>query len=179
MEFVLMILLAAFALGLGFFALLKQKTYLDAGSGAVTAVEVPLVGKMKTNYPALLFVFVGLVFGYFAYAYNDAEEIWTATKTFTIEGQLKSGTPVTDWSAAEITVIPSSLVHQHVDANGRYRIDLEMPKRQSFDQWAKAISFQAGMLSGRISPGAANDTSKINKKTETYLNADVDMEMVK
>jgi hypothetical protein len=180
MEFVLMVLLAAFALGLGFFALLKQKTYLDA-TGTVTAIEVPLVGKLQTNYPALLFVFVGLVFGYLAYTYeiNAAKETWVATKPFTIDGQLKSSEHVADWSTAEITVIPSSLVRQEVDAQGHYRIDVEIPKWQSFDDWVKSISFQAGTLSGRISPGAKNDTSKINKKTATFLDADVDMKSVK
>jgi hypothetical protein len=49
MEFILIICLAAFALGLGFVALLKQKAYLDANSGTVTAVESHLL----TNYKQL------------------------------------------------------------------------------------------------------------------------------
>ena len=49
MEFILIICLAAFALGLGFVALLKQKAYLDANSGTVTAVEVPFIGKLQTT----------------------------------------------------------------------------------------------------------------------------------
>jgi hypothetical protein len=173
MEFVLMILLAAFALGLGFFALLKQKTYLDAASGTVTAVEVPLVGKLQTNYPALVFVFIGAVFGYFAY---DAA---TTTRPFIVDGQLKSNEQVANWSATEITVIPSTIVNQQVNPNGRYRIDLQIPKSESFDRWVESINFQNGQLSGRISPNGANDTSKANKKSESLLDADVEMKLVK
>lgn len=182
MEFVLFILLAALALGLGFVALIKQKTYLDPSGGTVTAVEVPFIGKMQTNYPALLFVFVGIAFGYMAFDYkvkiNTAKETWTARKTFTIDGQLRSKKNVADWSNTEITVVPSSMLNQQVDSSGHYRIDLQIPKRDSFERWAQSINFQEGELSGRISPGAANDTSTTNKRSETYLNADVDMKLV-
>jgi hypothetical protein len=179
MEFILLVCLAAFALGLGFFALLKQKTYLDA-SGTVTSVEVPFVGKMHTNYPALLFVFIGFAFGYLAYHFEvktkEAREIWTATTRYTVEGRLKSDENVTDWLSTDVMIIPSSLTHQEVDRAGQYRIVVEVPKWQSFGDWLGAISFQNGKLSGRISPGSANHTAAINKETNTYMNADVKMQ---
>jgi hypothetical protein len=46
---------------LGLVALLKQKTYLDSKTGQPTQIEIPLIGKMKTNYPALIFVFLAVV----------------------------------------------------------------------------------------------------------------------
>jgi len=178
MTFILYLVLAAFALVLGFFALLKQKTYLDAQTGAVTTeIEVPFVGKLKTNAPALAFVIVGLAFGYLANQEkaNEAKETWTTTIPITIEGQLKSQQNVPDWSSTEINVVPSSLTGQQVGPAGKYRIVVEVPKWQSFDDWLGAISFQFGALSGRYSPGAKNNTSDINRKTTTYVNADVNM----
>jgi hypothetical protein len=181
MDFILLICLAAFALGLGFFALLKQKTYLHANSGTVTAIELPLVGKLQTNYPALVFVAVGLAFGYLAnkVRIDEAKETWTTMTPFTIEGQLTSKENVKDWSSTEITVIPSSLTTQQVSPSGKYRIVIEIPKWQSIDNWLEAITFQSVALSGRISRGAKNDTSKSYKKTEAYLNTDVSVDFEK
>jgi hypothetical protein len=81
MAFIVLSCLAVLALVLGFFALLKQKTYIDANSGAVTSVELPLIGKLKTNYPALVFVFASLLFAYFASRarIEEAMETWTTT----------------------------------------------------------------------------------------------------
>jgi hypothetical protein len=50
-----------------FVALLKQKSYLDIRSGEIIEIEVPIFRKMKTNYPALIFVFLAGVFGYLWY----------------------------------------------------------------------------------------------------------------
>jgi hypothetical protein len=58
--------LAALALVLGFVALLRQKSYLDPETKAPLEVEVPLFGRMKANFPALLFVFFAGVFAFMA-----------------------------------------------------------------------------------------------------------------
>jgi hypothetical protein len=176
MEFILFTILAALALGLGFIALLKQKTYIDTATGAATTIDVPLVGKMQTNFPALVFVFVGLAFGFLAI--KMANDAYRAVAPITVEGQLKTQkNEVTDWAPTEINVQPS--YHQAVSPTGHYTIVVNIPKWESFDDWLEAISFQLGALSGRISPGAKNDSSKINKKTTTYWNADVDMKLEK
>ena len=52
---------------LGFIALLKQKTYLDATNQQPVEVEVPLFGKLKTNYPALVFVVLGFALAFTAF----------------------------------------------------------------------------------------------------------------
>lgn len=53
-KFIFAILLLTF----GFIALLKQKTYLDpATRKPTTEVEIDGFGRLKTNYPALIFVF--------------------------------------------------------------------------------------------------------------------------
>ena len=52
---------------LGFVALLTQKVYIDRERNMPTQVEVPLFGKLKTNYPALIFVFLGFLMAYVAF----------------------------------------------------------------------------------------------------------------
>jgi hypothetical protein len=45
----------------------KQKVYFDPQTQAVTDIEVPGLGKLKTNTPAIALCFLGVVLGYFAY----------------------------------------------------------------------------------------------------------------
>lgn len=60
-------------LGLGAIAVaakfaFSQKTYIDSNTGqAMTEIDVPIFGKLKTNTPAIALCFLGVVFGYFAY----------------------------------------------------------------------------------------------------------------
>ena len=38
---------------LGFFALLAQRIYIDSGTLTASEIEIPFLGKMKANFPAL------------------------------------------------------------------------------------------------------------------------------
>lgn len=169
--------LAALALLFGFVALLKQKSYVDTKSRKVTAVEVPFFGKLRTNYPALVFVFVGGIFGYLSSktSIQTSKDYWTATKPMTVDGQLKSDTNIADWSSTEITVIPSSLQFQSVTPQGHFRVELQIPQWQPFNKYLAAVSFQYQTLAGLISPGSANATATCTNMTERLLSCDVTM----
>lgn len=46
----------------------RQKAYFDrATQTIITEIEIPKLGKLKTNTPAIALVALGLIFGYFAY----------------------------------------------------------------------------------------------------------------
>jgi hypothetical protein len=55
-----------------------QKTYLDPETKQPTEIEVPLIGKLKTNYPALIFVFLGIVLAFLTFRTSHAppKEKW-------------------------------------------------------------------------------------------------------
>jgi hypothetical protein len=63
--------ISALSIILGFIALLKQRTYIDADTKQPTEVEVPVLGKLKSNYPALVFVFLGFAASIFAFDRAD------------------------------------------------------------------------------------------------------------
>jgi hypothetical protein len=44
---------------LGLIALLTSRIYIDKASNSTVEVDVPLLGKLKGNYPALVFVLLG------------------------------------------------------------------------------------------------------------------------
>jgi hypothetical protein len=102
-----MLILAAFAIVLGFVALLCSKIYvIDNGTGKATEVDLPLVGKMKTNYPALVFILVGTALATYSlnqpYLFLDSQQpvLWN------IKGQLQqSGHDIADWRFGEIKLV--------------------------------------------------------------------------
>ena len=53
---------------LGFIALLTQKIYIDTDTKQLTQIDIPMVGKMKTNYPALIFLFLGIFLAVYAFS---------------------------------------------------------------------------------------------------------------
>lgn len=54
----------------GVFALLKQKIIVDE-SGNPTSVDIPLLGKIQTNYPSLVAIFLGVALS--AYVLNSTK----------------------------------------------------------------------------------------------------------
>jgi hypothetical protein len=45
----------------------RQKVYYDPNENQITEIEVPILGKLKTNTPAIALCFLGVVLGYLAY----------------------------------------------------------------------------------------------------------------
>ena len=74
-ESTIIYLLAGLCFVLGFVALLKQKTYIDSQTNQPTEIELPFVGKLTTNYPALGFVFIGGRDGYFYLLANRSRAV--------------------------------------------------------------------------------------------------------
>jgi hypothetical protein len=59
---VLLLLAGLVILGIGAYSAIHQKVYFDASKKTVaTEVDIPLLGKLKTNAPAIALCFIGLV----------------------------------------------------------------------------------------------------------------------
>ena len=65
MMIIILYAIAALSIILGFIALIKQKVYLDKDTKKQTELEIPILGKLKTNYPSLVFVFLGFFLVYY------------------------------------------------------------------------------------------------------------------
>ena len=73
--------LSFLSVALGFVALLAQRTYLDKETQKPVEIEIPVFGKMKSNYPALLFVFLGFALAFYAFdkSYPPPKVEWVVT----------------------------------------------------------------------------------------------------
>ena len=122
---------------LGFFALLAQKIYIDSGTLTPSEIEIPLLGKMKANFPALIFVFLGAVLVVFAlklYAGPVAVQ-WT------IDGQIVSDVPGLNWQNGRLELFPRKF-DMHVDPEtGKFLITMDIEPGKTFEDVVKRIDY--------------------------------------
>ncbi|SPE61347.1 exported hypothetical protein [Verrucomicrobia bacterium] len=119
---ILVLILAALMVVLGFIALLKQKTYLDANTGQTT-VDVPFAGKMTTNVPALAFVFLG-----FALAIYDGRKgsAPASPATWTLRGSFAAPQRSNfSWSTGWVELVPTK-THVKLSNNGAFEVTTEL-----------------------------------------------------
>ena len=125
MEINFLYIISGISILLGFIALLKQKTYLDARTSQPTSIEVSKLGKMKSNYPALVFVFLGFALAVIATMNRDKKIGPNANKvTWTIKGSFKNPKIIdsnTNWDLFSVELKETDIVYV-VDDNGTYTI---------------------------------------------------------
>jgi hypothetical protein len=143
---------------LGFVALLKQKTYINETTKTVTEVELPLVGKLKTNYPSLVFLALGIFLAVFVFnrSYN-AKKTWEITGTF-----IDTTGTITDWSQGELNIQPSAIKTKDIDSFGNYRICLELNDGQEIEDIVELITYTHQKLSYNFQPAEEKKKSRKN-----------------
>ena len=130
---------------LGFVALLKQKTYLDA-AGQPTQVEIPVLGKVKTNYPALVFVLLGFALGWSAFekSFPPRKEEWKVKGTFKNPPNHKI-----DWKSGTLTLTPSDLSAELQDQGG-FEMTALVDEGKSIDDVYEILDFSMPNCSVQI-----------------------------
>lgn len=130
--------LAGLMIVLGFIALLMQKTYLDANSGQ-TAVSVPLAGKMTTNVPALVFVFLGFALAF--YEIKRSSNSIGKEETWTIKGSFDAPQHTNFlWGQGVVELVPSKTVVKLSD-RGVFQITTEVESGKSIEQVIDALDY--------------------------------------
>jgi hypothetical protein len=102
---------------------------------------------MTTNYPALVFVFIGGALAWLALEHNFALEKQKLDKPraieWTVSGQLQ--TPdrrMVDWKAGRIAIIPEGY-HATVESNGRFQLSLQIEEGQTFESLVELVDYTA------------------------------------
>jgi len=160
--------LAALVIVLGFVALLKQRTYLDAKSQKPIQIDVPLFGKnvkMKTNYPALAFLFVGFLLAiYVLQSGLPAHE----TEEWQVQGSFFDPN-ISDWDrAGTLSLFPPQYMlfqGQPVDQNGHFNLKLKLDKDLTFEKAVQTITYSH--LEGDVVIVPQDEYSAYQKKDES------------
>ena len=161
---------------LGFVALLTSKFYV-AGKSQVE-VQVPFLGKMKGNYPALVLVFLGVGLAVYALKTNaDEQKIqqkiesdFVAKKAdyekkialleakspgqadWIIKGQfLPPPGKQVSWDHGILTYFPESTTIS-IDRAGRYEMRLKIPRGTDFEHYVQRFNYSHDLGSIDIVP---------------------------
>ena len=127
--------IAVLSIVLGFVALIKQKTFIDATTNQPTEFELPLVGKLKTNYPSLLFVMVG--FGLVLRVPSGTD---SGKEEWAITGSLRTDSIAPAWEDGSLTVFPSDF-RVSVSSQGAFKITALLPKGMTFEDVVEYFDF--------------------------------------
>ncbi len=160
-AFIIMTSMSALSVLLGFVALLTQKIYIDSSTNQPTDVDIPFFGKLKTNYPALIFVFLG-----FAMAYATLNKCYPIGKTqWVITGSFKApdGKNIR-WEQGSGVVIPSDY-RMDVNKDGVFEIDALIEEGKQFEDVIERIVYTHNCGSQSVVPKAEYDAYKGGKES--------------
>jgi hypothetical protein len=132
-----MYILSGLVLALGGVSLFVQKVYtVDQESGAKIEMELPLLGKMKTNYPALGFAFLGVGLAIFTFSKTcEIRDQWV------ISGHFKAPEARTiEWSKGVLTLYPKQFNHS-IKPDGSFLIELSLLRSRKFEDVVGQISY--------------------------------------
>ena len=175
---VVVLAIAVLLIVLGFVALLKQKLYVDSNTGQVTEVELPLIGKLRTNAPAIMFVACGAVL---TYVVLDRSLNVRETVEWQIEGQIqlpddakaKLNCPQTQgvclaFQDGTLRFHYTPMEDLDVADDGNFKFRMRIPKGVLFEQWIEQVEYSHPGLTDTI-PLFRNDDSKqyVDARTET------------
>ncbi len=162
METLVIYGISTLAIVLGFVALLKQKVYIDSNTNQPTEVDIPVVGKLKTNYPSLVFVFLGFCSLLYVFYHSKPKE----KVEWTVNGRLVDPqNQIQNWNDGELKVIPSSF-KSNVDSQGCFEIQMKLEAGQNFEDVAEAIIYSHKRGNAQLIP--KSDTSLLLKRTNHF-----------
>jgi hypothetical protein len=139
--------LTAFCFLLGFVALLKQKTYIDSQTNQPTDIELPLIGKLKSNYPALAFVIVGAFLAYAGWSKTPTDlgdDQWSITGSFVAPNNAN-----VKWEDGNLVLLPRTFEPAELQ-DGRFMIQASIQKGKRFEDVVSAIVYTNGKVSAQI-----------------------------
>jgi hypothetical protein len=155
--------IAVLSIILGFVALLSQKIYLDATTKEPTEVEVPFLGKIRSNYPALVFVFLGVALAFYAFqrSYPPKKEMWNLEGFFTPP----DGKTVDRAGALELRGPDPIVVKNTIDDDktGHFQIWVNIPEGKSVEQVFETLNYTYSDGSAYID---LKDKSTVDKSME-------------
>jgi hypothetical protein len=150
---------------LGFVALVTQKIYIDPRTNAPTEIEVPILGKMKANYPALVFVFLGSVIAFYGMnRYTEAPKV-----RWHIAGTVVTKLAHINWQETQIELSPT-LTHYIDPQSGQFTIDLDIEGNRTFEEAVQTIHVSHPRVEGiHIDPAHEYNSFKAGANSKLVL----------
>jgi hypothetical protein len=147
---IVMYALAGLCFVLGAIALMKQKTYIDTETNEPTEVEIPIVGKLKTNYPALVFVVIGGVLAAIPWYKECPVKAEVEKQSWVITGRFLPPPGENLKMEAGVLVLSPKDFDSVPFPNGTFKIVGNIQKDKKIEDVVDSISYTNGRFSGFI-----------------------------
>src|SRR5512138_158376 len=170
------VLLGTLCVVLGFIALLSSRIYIDKATNSTVEVEVPFFGKLKGNYPALVFVLLGTALA--AYGMKTSAELRKTQMETAADIELKKGQddwvvsgrllapndrPI-EWERGVFTLI-SGTPEVKLQQSGSFTIKLKIEHGQDLEHYVQQIDYTNDVGNAKIFPQQELDALGANKST--------------
>ncbi|MFO1323638.1 MAG: hypothetical protein U1F15_06200 [Burkholderiales bacterium] len=163
--------LATLSFVLGFVALLSSKVYVNPKTRSKLEVDLPLLGKMQTNYPALIFVFVGAALAVYSISKHFEfesmklqraahETVWNVTGQFR-----QPGNDITDWRNGALLKLVQVGPTFDITADGHFTIEVALPEGETFESMVDQIAYTSDRARALIIPKEELDAYQKDKAT--------------
>lgn len=131
---------------LGGVSLVLQKVYkVDSATGEKTIVEIPVFGKLSTNYPAIVFVFIGA-----ALATYTLNKTWETDDHWVVSGSFHTpNAEIINWERGNLRISPKKY-HMSVSPDGTFEIQGEIRKGRDFEEEVKQITYENCSCDGKV-----------------------------
>jgi hypothetical protein len=157
-----MYILSLFVIILGGISLFIQKVYVDKDDGGKTVVELPFLGRLTTNYPALAFAFVGAAMAIYTFSRTSLGGV----ETWWVDGSFKGPSQIGDWRDGLLSIEPKQL-ESNIMPDGTFVIHGIIEKGKTFEDMVKQITYIKGPYIGRINVN--EEYANYRKKRPTCL----------
>ena len=142
---------------LGFTALLSQKVYMDARTKQPIEIKIPIFGKLKANYPALAFVFLGCAMTVYGLRSVPHTKTW-----WRIDGRIITDVPI-NFQDGTLTIIPKSEKIDVDGATGNFTIEVPIEIGTTFEEAIELIDYTHNLGNAKIDPNAELELKKQQK----------------
>ena len=141
--------ISVLAIILGFIALLTQRVYIDPTTSKPTEMSIPFFGKVKTNYPALVFTFLGFAMAFVAVdkSFPPPTEKWEIKGSFRLpeEANIQNF----DWRAGTLTIHPAG-DPPVITPEGTFIIEADIDIGKTVEEMYELIDYSHPRVSGEI-----------------------------
>jgi hypothetical protein len=149
-------------------SLFFQKIYFDPNIMKPIEVEVPILGKVKSNYPAVIFLVVGVA-GILTVVniYKEPEIQPNKDWTISIEMRTPRGIPV-DLRYCDINIAPSEPKITKRTENGQLEVIAKLPIGKKPEDLISFIKITGPNFSGEVKPKKEQQLKDLGRKTQLF-----------
>lgn len=119
--------------------LFKEKKYFDTIKNEVISVEIPFFGKIKSNYPSVIIIFIAAAIAFYTFRQKVCTVEWI------VQGYIEDATGDYDYRIGTLTVLGAETpadAKDEMQKDGKFTIEIGLPEGISLEQGIDHIRYE-------------------------------------